>query len=114
MFKKISWEYIAGFFDGEGCLSIKNRYKGIGYWTLGMTQKNIEVLETIQEFLGGGHIYKKSDCDCWSYELYKQQHVRSILEKLLPYLIVKYDKALEVIQYIRKHETGLRKPRGEI
>ena len=42
----MNWEYIAGFFDGEGCIYIKNSKV-----RLQLTQKPIEVLVIIQKFL---------------------------------------------------------------
>ena len=107
----MNWSYIAGFFDGEGYLSLKTKYKGIGYWNLGITQKKPEALWLMCEFIGMGCVRKRTNHPCSDYFVYKQQDIKYVLEKLLPYLIVRYDKALEVIQYIRKHKTGLRRPR---
>ena len=52
----MNWNYIAGFFDGEGTLTrTGSRYK------IGITQTNKEVLEEIQSFtkIGLMHRIKK-------------------------------------------------------
>ncbi len=49
----MNWNYIAGFFDGEGTINPceNNRYK------VGITQANKKVLEEIQLFTKIGHIH---------------------------------------------------------
>ena len=50
-------EYIAGFFDGEGCVSTFSQPRRITRIAISMTQKRPEVLHQIQEYLGYGKVY---------------------------------------------------------
>jgi len=52
--KKINWDYIAGFFDGEGCIriyAIKNSNRKHVHFAIAQSTKNNSVLYQIQQFL---------------------------------------------------------------
>jgi hypothetical protein len=109
----ISWQYVSGFFDGEGSIYIAqsnyshpNYYKGTekGYVRLNMSITNKEVLETIKEFVGAGYITSPIRKD-WKPQwkvvhqltIYSRGDIKRILIAMLPYLIVKKAKAEQIV-----------------
>lgn len=108
---KLIWA--AGFFDGEGCVSIRRQKRPARensvrdvYWTYtidsAVSQKNPEPLEVFKA-LFGGHLY--------SYESYgvtywrwciAGKHTYRMLVLLLPYLIVKKGIAELAIRFQEK------------
>lgn len=106
----MTWEYIAGFFDGEG--TIANNGKG---FRIGIPQTNITVLKDIQKFTNFGNICKitkrKSHWkDSWVYYVAKQECVYLFLRSIYPFLIVKKKNASIAISKL-KHITKLQHQR---
>ena len=99
----MTWEYIAGFFDGEGSIT----HNGSGF-RITVSQTNQDVLNEIARFTDMGYIImvtkRKSHWkDAWVYYIAKQQDVHRFLECCKTYLIVKKDlanKALPKIEAI--------------
>jgi hypothetical protein len=89
--------YIAGFFDGEGCI-ILNRQRKLPHHTPGyhlqvsLAQKNRRILDQVVEFFGSGVVYgpRKTGVHyaCWS-----GGPAEKVLRELLPYLICKKEEA---------------------
>ena len=93
----MTWNYIAGFFDGEGSIG----HNGKGY-RLTIPQTSYLVLEEIKNFTKKGDIIKtvkrKSHWkDNWVYYVARQKDVQIFLKKLLPHLIVKRKLAEQTI-----------------
>lgn len=93
----MSWQYIAGFFDGEGSLG----HNGKGY-RITISQTNFPVLKTIQDFAGFGNIFKnrkrKSHWkESWVYYIARQEEVYIFIKNVLPFIIVKKDLAAKVM-----------------
>lgn len=93
----ISWEYIAGFFDGEGCVSRlhknnphNNQHNRI-FWRILIGQKDRNVLDEIQKFIGYGKVYRirKSPNLYYCYTIVKQHEVIDFLKRVSSYVIVK-------------------------
>ncbi len=123
----MTWDYIAGFFDGEGCISIydyehkrtfKDRPKGPYIMKekyvkisldqkirifVHMVQKQTEVLEEIQEFLvaegiqANFHIKKTG---MGAVQFSSRESVRVFLNKVIPYLRVKNHKAQIALDFL--------------
>ena len=112
MNKKISFQYIAGFIDGEGHISIVRRIKKgrnqIDYQPCVMvcnTDKN--VLQLIKERIGGRWV------ECINISQYsgrptlyriiinKAEALNEVLPKIIPHLIIKKDNAKLVLGFIR-------------
>lgn len=99
----ISWQYIAGLIDGEGCIrahpSNKGKYRKY-YPRVQITNTHTGVLIAICEQLGGAICGPKrrpdSKHDCWDWRL-TGDGARNVLRETLPYLIIKKEKALEVL-----------------
>jgi hypothetical protein len=79
----ITWEYLAGFLDGEGSLKV---YGGCPRVTVG--QKHREVLDVIQEFLGTTNAITFSR-NCYYLQYCHRGVVRHIVTNVYPFLIVK-------------------------
>ena len=91
--------YVAGFFDGEGCIYRNSARPDTFYLEIVNTDKT--VLEAIQHVIGG-HIRKRvgqrlGKKQQWRLGVYDQRLVRVTLRRLLPYLLVKKDLAQNVL-----------------
>jgi intein/homing endonuclease len=100
------WAYIAGFFDGEGWITlatINGRHIAI---RIGITQKKIEVLLWIKARLGFGYLenhygggnYTFNKCSQLLFG--KQREQLAFLIGILPYLHVKRTKAEAAITFL--------------
>lgn len=87
----MSWEYLAGFLDGEGSLKI---YGGCPRVTVG--QKKREVLDAIQEFLGTSNAVTYSR-GCHYLQYCHREVVYYIVSNVYPYLIVKKVDAQKIL-----------------
>jgi hypothetical protein len=119
--KKEFFAYVAGYFDGEGSVYIyKNddaRYKGKEYmedrgnvgvkyglrWKL--TNTNLESLEYVKARIGGTiHLYRdirrneNNPKTQYTLDLYADKAMK-VLQKTLPYLIIKQEVAQEAIKF---------------
>ena len=98
---KLDISYIAGFVDGEGCISIY----GLKDVRLSIVNTNLEILKDIQEYFGYGQIRKKSRTPkdkvrkvAYTYEVWGRQ-TQKILEQLLPYLRQKQRQAQVALEF---------------
>lgn len=85
----MTWEYIAGFFDGEGTIA----HNGKGF-RIAITQTNESVLKGIQQLSGSGYILmlkkRKSHWkESWLFYIAKQEDVYKFILRIKDYLIVK-------------------------
>jgi len=92
----MTWEYIAGFFDGEGSL-IKHKGK---YFRVVISQTNLEVLEEIKNFTGVGKVIEVARRKdhwkrAWVYFIATQKDIAFFLEKIEKFVIVKKKKVDE-------------------
>ena len=91
---KFSW-YLAGFFDGEGNVSIRikpdPRYK-TGYAVklrIELTQKNKGVLELIKKRIGMGYIYPKQK-GIWSLCIWSKKDINKFVSIVYTKTFVKH------------------------
>lgn len=116
--------YIAGFFDGEGCISgddSKNSYCVIH---LSITNTNEKPLQLVKTLFGGNiytRVHKKKRKDGTPYKTTYKYRISgtgalSIVKVLIPYLIVKRAQALEVMRmaYTMRGNQGNRLTLDEI
>lgn len=93
--------YVAGFFDGEGCVSIlkyrqKNRHSPSYRLHAHIVQKSLSPLDIIHSGIGVGNIFKMTG----GFQLQITGiESRDFLEKILPYLILKKEQAILGIEY---------------
>lgn len=121
---KISTEYIAGFVDGEGHISvvrrIKTNRKSYNYAPVIMiTNTDKEVLRLIKAELGGRFVenisitsYTNRDT-IYRIIINKSELIVEVLDRLIPYLIIKKEQAKLVrdfcksrIENIEKHKNN--------
>ena len=86
---KMTWEYIAGFFDGEGSIS----RNGNGY-RITIPQTNQKVLDDIMHFSGVGFVIKITKRkahwkDSWVYYISRQRDVYFFIKHISEFLNVK-------------------------
>jgi hypothetical protein len=104
----IDKKYIAGFIDGEGSIALY-KHKDIrvkkGYTLHPMfdiVNTNLEVLKAINNLVNGKIKYKTKQIGCkqvYLIQLQDYKQIKSILEILLPYLIVKKKQAELMIEF---------------
>lgn len=87
---EVAW--LAGLFDGEGCISWPRR-ELLHSVRLDIPQTNLELLEKVQAVTGTGKITarkraKAQHSQAWTWSCYGQ-NARSVLRQILPWLIVK-------------------------
>jgi hypothetical protein len=97
----VSWAYVAGFFDGEGCVGAPSSRTGVH---VSVVQKSPRVLEEIAAFLESHGVttsyHRNRSHPARMYSLHASSHegARAWLEGMLPYLIVKRQCAEDAIQ----------------
>ena len=108
--------YLAGFFDGEGSLSIRiredKRYR-TGFQVLlraDITQKNRKVLELIQENLKMGNIFFNRRDKLYQYHIYRIKDLKKFVSLIIDKVIVKrkelekFSRCVEIVSN-KKHLT---------
>ena len=119
---KLSTQYIAGFVDGEGYLSIlrlnrKSARGGIWYQAcvkISQREKDSDVLRYIQETYGGvmsgRRTYTDNSCPSLTLDIKNQKCLIKMLDDLLPYLVVKKKQAELVKEFLALPKVKTRKP----
>ena len=101
--KRLSWKYIAGFVDGEGCIDIQSS-KG-DYINprlrIALSEQGKDVLDILCNNFGGSIILRKSTnpnwSDAYSWELVGYKRVASFLRNIKNHLIIKKEQARFVL-----------------
>lgn len=98
----MNWDYIAGFFDGEGNINmIKNNQKLSYYIQIRLYSSDERVLLEIKNFIEKGQIYKvkKSSATNFVYELTitNKSDVKFFLENIVDKIIIKKEIANYVL-----------------
>jgi len=95
--------YIAGIIDGEGNINITFfSCSRIDHIQLRVSNTSFELINYLEKTLGGSYYLRKnksklSHKDLWNWILQGSMPVRTLLTILLPYLIVKKEKAQELL-----------------
>jgi hypothetical protein len=89
--------YIAGFTDGEGCISIYQRGKSYAM-KIAITNTYLPVIQYILAITGGGSYKCRKPVDTTRHKrgyiwVANADFARTLLEQLLPYLIIKSKQA---------------------
>lgn len=96
------WAYIAGFVDGEGCITagVINKDTNPSYQlVINASQRSVEPLLWIQSQVGG-KIYKYEGCYRWVCS--QRLRIVAVLLGMLPYLKLKDRQARVAINMVRK------------
>jgi len=113
---ELSDSYIAGFFDGEGCITSQLTYITGKYEKyprvnvqISITQKDRKILEWIQErFLGTIHVHDRDNL-CYHLRITGKINMGRFLRAIQPYSVVKKEQielALELIDTLRDENLG--------
>ena len=93
-------EYIAGLFDAEGCIYIKNNKFS---FCISIAQKNHpKILHEIVKFLGFGKAYN------YKYEIYKKSDCLNFINLIKPHLIVKYNQAIAFETFLNTNDIAIK------
>ena len=104
--------YIAGIIDGEGCILISRsvtidehyEIEVVNYnLRLHIVNTNLDVIEWLKNKLEEGVVSKRKPKNClqqYTYHL-SGDRVALLCEKLLPYLIIKKEQAINAIEFYR-------------
>ncbi len=97
---EIDLAYIAGFFDGEGCIAAQINNHGYTALHVRIGQVVVAPLTFIQQRFGGAlnEYTKKNGDHCWYLE-WSGRTALPILEAMVPYLIVKRHQAELAIEW---------------
>lgn len=109
MVRSVSWDYIAGFFDGEGHIGLveRKKHKSTSYQlTFMICNTDKKVLKSIRSKIGGRWVKSINISPyigrpfLYRIIVQKQETMKHILNKLIPLLIVKKKQAELVLEYI--------------
>jgi hypothetical protein len=99
--------YFAGFFDGEGYLSIIERKEGLGNFRLrvGVTNSDTNVLVRFQERFGGRIAPQSDKGEGWkSVYDWLAPAGTEFLRSVLPYLVVKRERVEVALDFVMLFE----------
>ena len=110
--------YIAGFFDGEGCLSyykMKSKSSRMGWTFVGcayMTNTHLETIIALKNMIGFGcmrkrnvYSYSGNRKETWNISFSPRQ-LKILLEAIYPYLITKKQQAKIMLEYFSTLKWG--------
>ena len=116
---KMSWQYIAGFFDGEGYFGVRKydnrkyggQSKGLrALISANQLTKNKKVLREISKFLlrydiqhclyDSKYVLKSGNVSS-TISMGHKTHLRKFLKKTLPFLIVKRKDAIKILTFCK-------------
>jgi hypothetical protein len=115
----MSLEYLAGFFDGEGCVGVYPAHQGASYHlmvqiTQNSTRAADALLREISDRFGGsvGVVETRKHRQLhWSIG---GDRGALFLESILPYLVLKLDQAIIASSYHRRRPPMSRDKRGRV
>lgn len=99
--------YIAGFFDGEGCVSIQEPYNQPRPYLI-FANNNEDVLLWIRDSLDAGIVYPPRQFRCHQLFLMKASEVVEAGNLLLPFLKVKNEQVQWAIEMGMLVESGIK------
>ena len=115
--KRLSWKYLAGLIDGEGCLDLQvtkikgyqDRYYIRPRIRISLFSPSAFLLEIIKNFHGGSLIVRSSNNPVWSdsysWELVGYRNVCKFLRNIAKHLILKKEQA-RLLLWIEKELKG--------
>jgi len=113
---RLTWEYIGGFFDGEGSTGIRSngRENSYGYYprtSLVQTgERGRQLLTEIQDFCANHNIrtclvkgkkHKEHYTQGWYLSVNAKDDVKRFLENIVPYLRIKRTEAQDVLRTLK-------------
>jgi len=115
----ISEQYVAGFFDGEGCVYsqlqwIQGKYEKYPRISVQVTiaQTDLNILKLIEKWFGGKtkiHMLNRTTKTCYQWRVVGKIEVMRFLNTIRPYVVVKKEQvelALEFCDTLRDENLG--------
>lgn len=107
----MDWSYLAGLFDGEGCIFAARSKAGLqGSMSMRLTisaagDEGKAFLDQVQAFIGVGVIQPNGTSSPrskpgWRWYTHRQAETKYVLEQMMPYLILKRPRALLALEFI--------------
>lgn len=102
------WAYLAGLFDGEGCINVKctERVGGRRRWQLSLDICNTHrgVLEWVRDTLGVGWLYSEEreppHRRRFNWRSEGASKLATIIQGMEPYLIIKHSQAMLALKFL--------------
>jgi len=100
----MNWAYIAGFFDGEGCIARLHGRSRFIYWRIVIAQQKRQVLDDIQTFTHYGNVYRTRNGKMkygilYQYVIARQEDVLAFIQNVFRYSIVKRPKLQNALEH---------------
>lgn len=120
MSDKAKYSYLAGIIDGEGCLTIGAGNKGTvtNYNSVVMVTSTSEKLVKWLLHNFGGNYYKaeavKNCKAAFRWRFLKKADIERLLLAILPYLIIKREQAILLLEFVRLERVDNPEKRGEL
>lgn len=115
----MNWDYVAGFFDGEGTAGVyHDRGRTRQVWTLAWFNTHLPTLEAIQAFMGVGRITLRTSRPIATKPFYQLAitdvaNAKMVIAELIPRCITKRDGLVKIEELIRdKRPTQSIESRG--
>ena len=111
-FNRINWKYLAGFFDGDGCITLNyidldhNNFLSLHFSICQKYTPNF--LNYLKDFISN-NINDKIGINKWTIYTSKKNNIVNIYENIKNYLIVKkfqYEKIIEMINEYHKKDRN--------
>ena len=122
---KITWEWLAGFYDGEGCLSLsKSESKGYIRYSpqIDLVNTNLVVMQAIVDFMqaNGISVYvnyskhhgtfhrdaNRQHKQRMNMRIARMANVKRFLQFIEPHLIIKKANAHLLLEFVDSRATG--------
>jgi len=107
--KRLSWKYLAGLIDGEGCIDFqRGKDTGFGLYIrprvrITLVDHAEPLLRNVQNNFGGQLTRRKGKgtfSDSWTWSITSKAHTLSFLTKINKHLIIKKQQALFAIYWL--------------
>jgi len=122
--KERNWSYLAGLFDGEGCISIcprRDKYNDNAFiFCIQITNTNTTLMKWLVEHFGGvyysqdGKSRKSNWKPSYRWRVKGRRNEEEFLLGVLPYLVVKREQALLALEFVRMWQEKDPTRRNEI
>lgn len=110
----MDWSYIAGYFDGEGCVMVRPAHgaKGAQRCELSWHNSDRESIEAMEAFMGCGRIVTRErppHRTMYALMVSDVESIQRVVEELIPRCIIKREKLLalrEALKEIKPRAAG--------
>ena len=96
----LSFAYVAGFFDAEGCIS----FQSLSTWKISVPQEHPEILYALKRQFGGSVFVSKNE-NTAAWTLYARL-ARPLLDNILPYLREKREQVEIILKFDPKTDDA--------